>query len=270
MALYTWKNYGSDNSSELAEHGPRALVICELSFLHLPNEIKSIVKPFFAHYKTAQIPPFNKRLLIDLLALNSLDISLDEFITIGCALQSQWNDGLRMYEDDDLLNDFDLEKENYKSFLDILEKFLFAENHKDLHSVSFKFNSTGTIKVNNFFVLRDLYESICLGYDINKDNFQERKVEILSMANQVKLPKLAEKIKTDYAKALYCVLESKFSKDADILRFIGVFFHVFQVPTNNNAQTREILFDDISSTLGSIDIKNLRHYIVGRPSFLHI
>ncbi|RXM44906.1 hypothetical protein [Flavobacterium sp. YO12] len=264
MTLYKWKNFADDS-----QYSTRTIEECELNFRDLPTEIDSIVKPFFKHYQTTEIPTFNKKLLVDLLALNHLDISLEQFITIGCALQVQWNSALTIYEDDDLVKDFDLEKESYEALFDVLEKFLFAENHKDLHSLSFKFLFSGITTVNNFFVLRDLYEAICLGYGINKENFEERKIEILSMTNRVKLSKLGEKIKTDYARALYDNIESKFSKDSDILRFIGAFFHIFQVPTNNS-QTRELLYDDISGTLKSIDIKNFRHYLANRPSIFHV
>ncbi|SFD37656.1 hypothetical protein [Flavobacterium phragmitis] len=264
MALYKWKNFADDS-----QYSTSAIEECELSFQDLLPEISSVVKPFFAHHQKAEIPTKNKKLLVDLLALNILDISLQQFITIGCALQSQWNSALTMYEDDDLVRDFDLEKENYKSLFDVLEKFLFAENYRDLHSLSFKSSFSGTTTVNNFFVLRDLYEAICLGYDIKKENFEERKAEILSMTNQVRLPKLGEKIKIDYARTLYNAIESKFDKGADTLRFIGAFFHIFQVPTNNS-QTLELLYDNISDTLESIDIKNFRHYLTHRPSIFHV
>jgi hypothetical protein len=264
MTLYKWKNFAGDS-----QYGTRTIEECELNFHDLPTEIDSIVKPFFRHYQTAEMPTFNKRLLVDLLALNRLDISLEQFITIGCALQAQWNSALTIYEDDDLVKDFDLEKENYEVLFDVLEKFLFTENHKDLHSLSFKSLSNGTTTIKNFFILRDLYEAICLGYGISKENFEERKAEILSMTNHVKLSKQGEKIKTDYARALYNTIESKFTKEADRLRFIGTFFHIFQVPTNNS-QTRDLLYDDISGTLKSIDIKNFRHYLTNRPSTFHV
>lgn len=264
MTLYKWKNF-ADNS----QYSTRTIEECELNFRDLPTEIDSIVKPFFKHYQNAEIPTFNKRLLVDLLALNRLDISLEQFMTIGCALQAQWNSALTIYEDDDLVKNFDLEKESYQALFDVLEKFLFAENHKDLYSLSFKSLSNGTTTIKNFFVLRDLYEAICLGYGITKENFEERKAEILLMTNQIKLPKLGEKIKIDYTRALYDSIESKFSKDAEILKFIGAFFHIFQVPTNNS-QTLELLYDNISDTLESIDIKNFRHYLTHRPSIFHV
>ncbi len=89
------------------------------------------------------------------------------------------------------------------------------------------------------------------------------------MTNQVKLSKQGEKIKTDYARALYNTIESKFTKEADILRFIGAFFHIFQVLTNNN-QTVELLYDSIFDTLKSIDIKNFKHYLTNRPRIFHV
>ncbi|MBK0369801.1 hypothetical protein [Flavobacterium agrisoli] len=268
MALYKWKKFGaSNNEAEL--YNSADMVTYELSFENFSDEVKSLTKSFSLNYKNAEIPKFNNRLLIDLMARHDLSVTIEEFVTIGCALQYQWMMNSKLYEkDDELLNDFDKLKKGYKSLFDILEKFLFADNQIDLHSISFKFNSSGTTKVNNFFVLKELYDAMCLGYGINKDNFHKRKGEILSSTNQVILSKLGEKTKYDYAQVLYHALRDEFSKDADALKFIGAFFHIFQVPTNNS-HTRDLLYKDITETLEIIDIKNFRHYIVGRKSLYH-
>lgn len=266
MNQYNWKNY-TNNNLELADLPSNQFSVCDVIFENLPDEIKKLIKPFCLEYQTIKIPNFNKNLLAELLQLNTLDYSLDEFITIGCSLQYQFDFAFNINEDEALLTDFDAEKTDYKSLLNILERFLFAENHKDLHSIMFKFNQSDTTKINNFFIVRDVFEAICIGYGINKDNFQERKAEILAMTNQVILSKSAEKVKVDYAQILYFLIELNFSKEADILRFLGTLFHIFQVPTNKNSPIE--LYDEISETMKSIDIKNFIHYINGRFKLLH-
>jgi hypothetical protein len=62
--------------------------------------------------------------------------------------------------------------------------------------------------------------------------FKKEEAEVLENTNQVILSKLSEKVKVDFAQTLYHQIEPKFSKDADVLRFLGTFFHIFQVPTN--------------------------------------
>ncbi len=266
MSLYNWENI-INNNFELVNTSIHEVIEFEITFENLSDEIKALIKPFCLNYQTTQIPVFNKNQLEGLLRLNNVDVSLEEFITIGCSLQYQYILGLQMNQMSDLVNDFDEEKKDYESFLNIIERFLFSDNHRNLHSILFKYNLNQTTKINNFFIVRDIYESICIGYGINKDNFHERKAQILSMTNQILLSKLGEKIKTDYAQKLYYLIEPKFSKDADIFRYIGAFFHIFQVPTNRNQPIE--LYDDISETLKSIDIKNFRHYINGRLKLLH-
>jgi hypothetical protein len=85
--------------------------------------------------------------------LYSLDFTIEQFITIGCSLQNQFDFALDTNGDEALLSDFDLEKTDYKSLFDILERFLFAENHKNLHSILFKFNQSETTKISNFFIM---------------------------------------------------------------------------------------------------------------------
>lgn len=266
MNQYDWKNY-TNNRLELANLSSNQFSVVEVSYENLPDELVKLIKPFYLKYQTIQIPNFNKNLLTELLQLYSLDFTIEQFITIGCSLQNQFDFALDINGDEPLLNEFDLEKTDYKSLFNILERFLFAENHKNLHSILFKFNQTETTKISNFFIVRDLLEAICIGYGITKDNFQERKAEVLENTNQVILSKLSEKVKVDFAQTLYYQIEPKFSKDADVLRFLGTFFHIFQVPTNKRFSID--LYEEISETLKAIDIKNFRHYINGRLKLLH-
>lgn len=266
MNQYDWKNY-TNNRLELANLSSNQFSVVEVSYENLPDEIKKLIRPFCIKYQTIQIPNFNKNLLTELLQLYSLDFTIEQFITIGCSLQNEFDFALDISGDEALLNDFDLEKTDYKSLFDILERFLFSENHKNLHSILFKYNQSETTKISNFFIVRDVFEAICIGFGITKDNFQERKTEILEKTNQVILSKLSEKVKVDYAQTLYYQIEQKFSKDADVLRFLGTFFHIFQVPTNKSFPID--LYEEMSETLKAIDIKNFRHYINSRFKLLH-
>lgn len=266
MALHKWKKF-IDGNYEPIEYGTSTIEIYELNFQSLPEELKKIINSFCVTFSAMEVPLQNKKILKELIDMNSLDFSLEEFLTIGCALQYLYHMNIEMDSEDRLVLDFDTEKKDYGLLLDILEQFLFAEDYKNLHSISFKFNQVKTTSVKNFFIVRDVYEAICLGYGLTKENFYERKIEILSQTNQFLISKFGEKIKLEFVQTLYNLLESNFSKKADVLRFIGVLFHIFQVPTNNNQPIE--LYENLSTTLSEIDLKNLRHYLNGRLKLFH-
>lgn len=114
MNQYDWKNY-TNNRLELANLSSNQFSVVEVSYENLPDELVKLIKPFYLKYQTIQIPNFNKNLLTELLQLYSLDFTIEQFITIGCSLQNQFDFALDINGDEPLLNDFDLEKTDYKS-----------------------------------------------------------------------------------------------------------------------------------------------------------
>lgn len=266
MNLYKWKNFVDGNYRSI-EYGTSTIEVYEINFQSLPEELKTFINSFSLSFNSLEIPLQNKRILVELLEMNSFDFSIEEFITIGCAFQYLYHMNIEMDSEDQLVLDFDTEKKDYEVLLDTLEQFLFAVDYKSLHSISFKFNQDKTTSVKNFFIVRDVYEAICLGYGLTKENFHDKKVEILSKTNQFLISKFGEKIKMEFVQILYNLLRARFLKNSDALRFIGVLCHIFQVPTNNNQGIE--LYDDLSNTLKTIDLKNLRHYLNGRLKLLH-
>lgn len=223
-------------------------------------ELKEFVSPFCKDYSSVNIPTQNLNLLSKLIEYYKLPYTKDNLILIGCALQYQYYMQLRIQEeekDDSLTRDFFEDKKQYESLLDILGLYLMEDINKDLHSILFKYNRTDTTKIDNFFVLIDLYDAICKGYGLTRENFEVRKSEILSQTNQTSFSKRFTTLNKNWIKLLNTELTNSITDSSNSLRCLGVFLHIFHVPTNNKQPIE--LYDEFSDIVSSIDIKNLRH-----------
>ncbi|RZK26961.1 MAG: hypothetical protein EOO43_01170 [Flavobacterium sp.] len=265
LPIYQWRKFL--NNEYIQEELPASQsFLYPISAPVLGEELRKLSAFFYTGYSCIALPSLNNKLFIELLQWAGLSHLKLNFVTIGSALQYSHSENYKI-EMNNLTKGFDSEKEAYKNLLDILENYIFSDSHKDLHSISFKYNYGSTKKVDNFFVVKDIYEAMCLGYDLNANNFQDRKTEILSLTNQYKVSRYSEKIKTDFSQALYYTLSSNFTQKSKLLQFIGSLFHIFQVPTNNNEAIE--LYETLDDLLISIDIKNFRHYITGRIKLNH-
>ncbi|MFN4149909.1 MAG: hypothetical protein ACK4IX_03115 [Candidatus Sericytochromatia bacterium] len=263
--IYVWQKYTPNGYSQVNLQDSNSTSY-SISPPNLTEELRKITSLFYKTYSQTKIPKENNKLLISLLELYGIETHLDSYVTIGCALQytHQINYNNEM---DSVTEDFNTTKRDYKNFLEVLEKYILLDNKKNAQSISFKFrNKTHTIS--NTFILNDVYKALLNQYDINIENYQIRKEDILSKTNQIKVEKYDEKVKTDFAQLIYNNIKSPDLKQADVVKFIGTFFTLFEVPTNNNFQRIE-LYENINDFKESIDLKNFSHYITRPPKLNH-
>ncbi|MDM1448157.1 hypothetical protein HX057_15550 [Myroides odoratimimus] len=223
-------------------------------------ELKELVSTFCKDYSSVNIPTQNLSLLSKLMEYYKLPYTKDDLILIGCALQYQYYMQLRIQEeekDDVLTREFFEDKKQYENLLNILGLYLMKDSNKDLHSILFKYNRTDTTKIDNFFVLTDIYDAICKGYGLTRENFEVRKSEILSQTSQTSFSKRFTTLNKNWIKLLNTELTKLITDSSSSLRCLGVFLHIFHVPTNNKQPIE--LYDEFSDIVSSIDIKNLRH-----------
>ncbi|PHQ30886.1 hypothetical protein [Leeuwenhoekiella nanhaiensis] len=224
-----------------------------------------LTKFFINSYDIFQIPEDIDSKIEELLQNFSIGELKRELLIYGCSLQSQFAENYNILKDD-LLEDFDLEYKEFKKLLAVLRSYLFADNLKNLPTITFKTFSEGNVNIKNFFVIKDIYEAICEGFDLKKENFEERSRNLLEMTNRIKVEKYSEKVKVDFIRCLYDFLTSLGFENVNALKFIGVFFKLFQIQLNNNEDELEI-YDNLEDNLKSIDLKNLTHYIKRPPNF---
>ncbi|WP_321826266.1 hypothetical protein [Maribacter dokdonensis] len=166
---------------------------------------------------------------------------------------------------DSMMEDFMEEKKEMVKFLSVLEKSLFYGGSQT-HSISFKFKEE-TITIKNNFIQSDIYRVLLNQFDISKENFRERKEELLNSSSRFRFEKGGEYVKSvvvQYISNLFRIYASTIGQN-QLLRFSGVFLHIAEIPSNNNLD--EVVVGDIDNALRLIDYTNMRHYLKPRTSF---
>jgi hypothetical protein len=271
---YLWSNLKKGAYSQIASDIPSE-EYNTIPFKNIVISDEALILNFYKSYNKIIIPKEIESLLKLLLARYGLSEFIEEFIILSCAIQKSFIVSKGIREDmkhDVLLQDFENSKKDYTEFLKIIKTYLFSKTKNNIHSISFKFNSSPTVPITNFFVLDEVYEAICKGFGITKENFEERKEELLNLTNNVSLSRSSEKVKTSIVTNLYEFILIGGYSHSDSLRFVGCFLHISQIPSNSSKRKRERVRDidldnNIDSFLKSIEIKNLTHYIKRQKKF---
>lgn len=205
------------------------------------------------------IPQNIFHLLIELLKNYQLEEQLSDFVKVLAISQKLYYQKAEHLEKSDKLSeDFLNLTKDLSELFDVIKQFLFSDSRLYLKSIYFK-NKTNSSVVGNFFVVSDIYSSIIEYYGFTKENFEERKTEILSMEDVSHLVDDSELFKTKIIRYLFNLLLDKDFKKSEILRFIGVFLHLSQIQSNNNQEL--LIYQTLSDNLKAVDTKNLNHYI---------
>jgi hypothetical protein len=262
---YIWSNLKKGAYSQITSD-ITSEVYNTIPFKNIVISDEALILNFYKSYTKIIIPKEIESLLKSLLSKYGLTEYFNEFIVLSCASQKSFIDNMDTKEEmknDVLLQDFNNTKKDYTEFLKIIEMYLFSGTKNNIHTISFKPYSSPTVPIKNFFVLNDIYDAICKGLGITKENFSERKEKILNLANNIPVNLYSEMVKTSIVTSLYRFILKCGNKKSDSLRFVGCFLHISQIPTNSK-EIDFFLDDDIAFLLKSIDIKNLSHYI-NRP-----
>ncbi|MBE7633151.1 hypothetical protein F7642_02250 [Tenacibaculum finnmarkense genomovar ulcerans] len=211
-----------------------------------------------------QLPKTSLNHLEKLLQEFNLESFTNEFLTLTALTQKNYllyNDKL----DNNLHTDFIDEKKDLIKLLDVINHSF--SNKKDLHSISFKYNSNQSKTIKNFFVLDEIHEALAKYYDVNKSNFSKKKDELLKLTNQFNYKKGKDYIKSKVVISIFAFLEKNYPNISEnqSLKFCGVFLHICQIPSNNNDPIIETI--NIKNSLELIDHQNIRHYKNQRFTF---
>lgn len=211
------------------------------------------------------IPEDTLKLLKQLVEYYNVEDFIDEFTSLMIFSQSMY---IEYYEisSDELINIFIEEDKEYLNLLNIIEQYLFVEKNK-LQSITFKFQQKDPkiSPINDNIVLGTILKSICQSLVIDKDNFKERKNEIVASTEIIKPNKGGDYIRMVVVKSLFHFLKSKinFKSDSYLLRFCGYFLHLCQIPYNQ--KITEIQIENLQDGLDIIEPSVIRNFI-GRPN----
>lgn len=185
------------------------------------------------------------------------------FISIAQSTYLLYNEKVEGKE----IQDFLSEKKDLEILFDALESYLF-QSRKELHSISFKFQTKPTISIKNFLVIDDIYKSLLQYYSLTKDNFQEKKFNLINeFTNPFNYKKGGQFVVMNLIKCLFQFIKQEINDISDnkALKFCGVYLHICQIPSNRKSDS--IAIEGIENSLHLIDHQNLMHLKNGRLNF---
>jgi hypothetical protein len=228
----------------------------------LDDKFKVRGKNYFP-FVTALIPAKIISLLQELLnEYGCLSDSIDDFTSLLVYCQHHFVTSTKK-EPTEISNNFIHVAKDLEALMNVLKDYLFATDRKYINSISFKFiGSKKTIAIDNFFIVDDIYRAIMFDFDLTKENFEERKQEIISLSeveNIRRITKPAEWFKKGIIKIIFWHLMDKGFSQTLSLKFIGVFLTLCQIKSNN--RDKFFTSDSLKDLKADIDVKNLLHYV---------
>ena len=185
----------------------------------------------------------------------------DLLINIAVNLQFAFITNEEIY-DDKIIDDFVREDSEYKKLLNIIEEYLFNTDNK-LQSISVNFSkkTIPTALFKNEYLLDEIMLLIINNLGITKDNFFQRRDEILIGMTHVRKGYGGEFIRSEFVSNFFNFLQKSipYESAAELLRFIGCFLHICEIPYHSIVS--EIQINSIDDELKSIDIQYMKHYI---------
>ena len=184
------------------------------------------IKNFTNDYSQISVPQEVLTILEDLLDKFSLNKHKSEFLTLICATQSAYILYLNDNKDLEMITDFVHEKKNFQNLLNVLGKYLLAEDRNILHSISFKYKKGATIPIKNFFIINDIYSKLCKTYGLTKENFYIQREELLINYNNFDYEKACENMKHHISKKLSNFVTNANINKSDANRFVISFLYL--------------------------------------------
>lgn len=158
------------------------------------------------------------------------------------------------------------ENKDYDNLFNILQEYLFNANNP-LKSISFNFVRDTDKKVSlikNEAVIEDVIKSVFKNLKITKDNFIHTKNRIQDESRLINYGKGGEYIRQKIVRELCQYIKTIKKNDSEykILKFIGCFLHICQIPAYSTVDSIQI--DSVEEEFDSIEVSIMRHYLV-RP-----
>lgn len=231
------------------------------------------IKTFPLSYPEIIVPEEVSTILDDLLDTFSLKKFKPEFLTLICATQNSYIFYKRNLDGTEL--DFQNEKIDFRKLLNVLGKYLLAEDRSILQSISFKYNTINfkdepqdNIPIKNFFVIDEIYSALCNAYGLTKENFITRSEKLLLKVNDFDFETASENIKYCISKMLFNFVNNGKINQSNALRFVNSFLYLSQIKANNNNPSNYIEFSAyVYYKIENDDIKNMRQFLLREKDF---
>ncbi len=275
---YIWKYFEAQDFKNAPKNNLKIFTI--KSFKELLPDNPDFLSEFIEMYDQVKIPQtivelFNKLFIFEGSRRNKsqfyeyeLNEYSEEFLLLSCASQEKISLHWFITDPNDKLHESFLHAtDDYNNLLSILESFLKNPNKNSIIVIDYYSNPFAQFKSENFFVTSEILSSLCEKYNLNLENFEKRKEEILTLTYHLEE---WNNIKKTVAKNLFNFLQQKGLSQADSKRFIGAFLIISQIPIDskkkkmdfNDVDFKEIIdLGDINAIIDSVDEKVIANYI---------
>jgi hypothetical protein len=237
----------------------------------LPHfENTDVIHHFFNQYSSFTIAKQSKVLIDELIKFYKLETDSINLYALSAILQNEYS-----YYYDNPINtakgefkDVEFLHLELKSLFDLVEIHLNNESLENFESITFKIGGNRQAFVfESFFIFRDLMEAFINAHNIDKDNFERVKHNLLSQTVNVKHENLSDYHKQKYIIGLYSYIAPNQKPDSNNLRFIACFLLLSQIPVSSMAD--EITIPSNPKDVSHSDVTTLRKYVVGEKDFSH-
>jgi hypothetical protein len=239
-----------------------------ITILNEDEVIIKLISEFQIKYNSVSIPDRYLELLTELLNKHELIQFKEEFVSIIGFINYTVNlhtpEIIESEKQNDLILEFQNEKEEWIMLLDFIEKFLNQHNKKDILQLKI-INVDTSLKLKNFFVIKDAIESLCIGLGINEENYEKRRIEILNDLNGLNFKNLSKFISRKSLSLMFEFLQKNSLTVVDALRFAGLIFRLSNVMIEKE-NTEIELFPHLDTNLDDINYNNLRNQLSRIPS----
>ncbi len=270
--VYTYRIF-QDNS--FTTPSSEILEISTEPYKLLKNSLFDSIRDFPTTFNKIRIPAETHQFLIKLLVNYNLSAFLGEFATFVSAVQQQYITYMEVDFDNVLFKDFQDERLDLVKLLEVLEKYVFEENKLWIGSLKLniikeeeisgqlKWMPGGSVNIDNFFVVDTILSAICDGLELKRDNFEEKKLQLLEGSNSFLYQQASQTLKKNVATFLYNLLrDSSIKGHNELCKFIGLILHLCQIPIKIKDESIEIDFEqDVKYNLRSIPFRNISHLI---------
>lgn len=270
---YFWKELTLDKKFIEVETNVSSLIETtnsNLSFISAFFNESQFLNQFLTNHQFFTISNFAKKLIDSLLIKHKIHNLNSEFYLLSAIFQKEYIDSYQTPPDmgKRIFEDFQNERKDLEELLNVLHDKL-KKGNGILNSISFK-TKGNTITINNFFIVKDVFDILITKYDLSIENFEERRIELIGETNNHKLGLFDEYQKWIFVKGLYNYISKDRMKNETLLnedtRFVGSFMHIAQIPINKT-QFEIIKIDDVNTLISINEIKYLHSFLTRPKSF---
>lgn len=213
-----------------------------ISKTYCVSELSNILNEYISFpYSKFFVPEYKIKALRQLLIDNGLMSFENEILSFLIHAQYMYIEFDENYKDD-LIEEFIRDDEGYKKLLNMIENYFFSEKN-ELVSIRFNFfTKSSSITVKGLEVLTNILNLITKSLDINKENFYERKSQIINDSKIILPNKGGRHAISKIIKTLFQYFKSKTTlSENDILNMIGDLLIIAEIDNQLSETTYQYL-----------------------------